>query len=174
MCVTTYEPHVLRGPHNLLTHKRARNKAKTLRKRRFQPLNQGLKRARRSFSTGWGVLGNWPAERGMHQGVFGDLRLPWGLVLGKGGSFMHTVLVAGATGILGREVARALHEKGHRVKTFSRNPARARALGTVADEVATGDATNPESLKGVLDGVESRSEERRVGKECRSRWSPYH
>ena len=26
---------------------------------------------------------------------------------------------------------------------------------------------------GVLDGV-TRSEERRVGKECRSRWSPYH
>ena len=29
----------------------------------------------------------------------------------------------------------------------------------------------------VVDGVatvESRSEERRVGKECRSRWSPYH
>ena len=23
-------------------------------------------------------------------------------------------------------------------------------------------------------GEESRSEERRVGKECRSRWSPYH
>ena len=23
-------------------------------------------------------------------------------------------------------------------------------------------------------GVSSRSEERRVGKECRSRWSPYH
>ena len=23
-------------------------------------------------------------------------------------------------------------------------------------------------------GVEGRSEERRVGKECRSRWSPYH
>src|SRR3712207_4723668 len=68
---------------------------------------------------------------------------------------MHTVLVAGATGILGREVARALHGKGHRVKTFSRNPARARALGTVADEIATGDATNPESLKGVLDGVEA-------------------
>src|SRR5256886_9125230 len=25
-----------------------------------------------------------------------------------------------------------------------------------------------------LDGIEFRSEERRVGKECRSRWSPYH
>ena len=26
----------------------------------------------------------------------------------------------------------------------------------------------------VLDSAELRSEERRVGKECRSRWSPYH
>ena len=25
-----------------------------------------------------------------------------------------------------------------------------------------------------IDGVTTRSEERRVGKECRSRWSPYH
>ena len=26
----------------------------------------------------------------------------------------------------------------------------------------------------VVDGDAGRSEERRVGKECRSRWSPYH
>src|SRR3989475_4973806 len=26
----------------------------------------------------------------------------------------------------------------------------------------------------LLDEIEKRSEERRVGKECRSRWSPYH
>ena len=26
----------------------------------------------------------------------------------------------------------------------------------------------------VLNGIFWRSEERRVGKECRSRWSPYH
>ncbi len=26
----------------------------------------------------------------------------------------------------------------------------------------------------VVDTPEGRSEERRVGKECRSRWSPYH
>ena len=25
-----------------------------------------------------------------------------------------------------------------------------------------------------INGVQARSEERRVGKECRSRWSPYH
>src|SRR5258705_9417283 len=28
--------------------------------------------------------------------------------------------------------------------------------------------------QGLLDGGHDRSEERRVGKECRSRWSPYH
>ena len=33
-----------------------------------------------------------------------------------------------------------------------------------------------ESFKTIHNGevVEGRSEERRVGKECRSRWSPYH
>ena len=29
-------------------------------------------------------------------------------------------------------------------------------------------------LVGVIAGILTRSEERRVGKECRSRWSPYH
>ena len=30
-------------------------------------------------------------------------------------------------------------------------------------------------LDGIVDGTfNARSEERRVGKECRSRWSPYH
>ena len=29
-------------------------------------------------------------------------------------------------------------------------------------------------VKGGIFGGEKRSEERRVGKECRSRWSPYH
>ena len=32
---------------------------------------------------------------------------------------------------------------------------------------------NPVDWK-VIDRVLGRSEERRVGKECRSRWSPYH
>ena len=32
------------------------------------------------------------------------------------------------------------------------------------------DVTTPEQAK----IAEARSEERRVGKECRSRWSPYH
>src|SRR5258708_39584153 len=44
-------------------------------------------------------------------------------------------------------------------------------------KVGVGPATNVE--KGLLsdqarNGLDTRSEERRVGKECRSRWSPYH
>ena len=38
-------------------------------------------------------------------------------------------------------------------------------------------ATNDPSVSRItvtLRGTEQRSEERRVGKECRSRWSPYH
>jgi len=35
--------------------------------------------------------------------------------------------------------------------------------------------TNPVGLAGGFDkNARARSEERRVGKECRSRWSPYH
>ena len=29
-------------------------------------------------------------------------------------------------------------------------------------------------IRGINLGGDTRSEERRVGKECRSRWSPYH
>src|SRR3712207_4949621 len=35
-------------------------------------------------------------------------------------------------------------------------------------------ATAEESREEILDLFRFRSEERRVGKECRSRWSPYH
>ena len=36
-------------------------------------------------------------------------------------------------------------------------------------------ATGIDAFMSLLDGdIVERSEERRVGKECRSRWSPYH
>ena len=44
-------------------------------------------------------------------------------------------------------------------------------------EIKAGDRTAPDisNLPAVRHGRErERSEERRVGKECRSRWSPYH
>ena len=53
-------------------------------------------------------------------------------------------------------------------------------LGTQEDiivQTATLDQPEHGLTKEVLDGTDVliwRSEERRVGKECRSRWSPYH
>ena len=35
-------------------------------------------------------------------------------------------------------------------------------------------ALNAYFKQNLIDGETTRSEERRVGKECRSRWSPYH
>ena len=43
------------------------------------------------------------------------------------------------------------------------------AFNEVADEVVMLDVK-----EGVSEGKAMRSEECRVGKECRSRWSPYH
>src|SRR3712207_9246984 len=50
-------------------------------------------------------------------------------------------------------------------------------LGFGSKIVVTGDVTQvdlPRDQASGLIRVRSRSEERRVGKECRSRWSPYH
>src|SRR3989441_11831073 len=49
-----------------------------------------------------------------------------------------------------------------------------RRVQLVGDDIFV---TNPEIFaKGIAEGIGNsiRSEERRVGKECRSRWSPYH
>src|SRR5438876_8577496 len=56
------------------------------------------------------------------------------------------------------------------------------SYGPFTNEELVGDALAPVRDKIViatkfghdLDPVTGRSEERRVGKECRSRWSPYH
>jgi uncharacterized protein YbjT (DUF2867 family) len=67
----------------------------------------------------------------------------------------RTVLVAGATGMLGREVVALLRADGHRVKTLSRDPVRAQELAGLVDEIVVGDATDPDTLVGALDGVDS-------------------
>src|SRR5688572_31955360 len=43
-----------------------------------------------------------------------------------------------------------------------------------AGQVVGGDVDQGAPAEPVEVGVKERSEERRVGKECRSRWSPYH
>ena len=41
-------------------------------------------------------------------------------------------------------------------------------------EIVSGFTTTGSSILGDVEALSPRSEERRVGKECRSRWSPYH
>ena len=49
------------------------------------------------------------------------------------------------------------------------------ALAVNADGVHLGQSDmKPEEARKLLGSDKIRSEERRVGKECRSRWSPYH
>ena len=99
--------------------------------------------------------------------------------------------VAAASGGLGFAIAHALAAEGARVAICSRDRDR---VGLAADRIRMAfdvevlarvcDVSVPGQTAewldwaagewGGLDGVVPRSEERRVGKECRSRWSPYH
>lgn len=67
----------------------------------------------------------------------------------------RTVLVAGATGMLGKAVAAELHRSGARVTSVSRSPARAQALTGIVDRIVLADATRPDTLRGAFDGVDS-------------------
>ena len=64
---------------------------------------------------------------------------------------MKSILLIGL-GRFGRHIAQELNELGHQVMAID---------------------SNEDRVNAVLSYV-TRSEERRVGKECRSRWSPYH
>ena len=67
-------------------------------------------------------------------------------------SMSKTILITGASSGFGRDTAETLFRAGHTVYASMR--------GT--------QGKNREAAEAL------RSEERRVGKECRSRWSPYH
>jgi len=64
-------------------------------------------------------------------------------------------------------LARRVHELKLNVMTYT---------GYTFEEICGNSKGNPgwESLLNETDILVDRSEERRVGKECRSRWSPYH
>ena len=71
-----------------------------------------------------------------------------------------TVLVTGGCGYIGAHVVHALHQAGEKV--------------VVVDDLSYGKPTRIEDSRLYGMDIAARSEERRVGKECRSRWSPYH
>jgi uncharacterized protein YbjT (DUF2867 family) len=63
------------------------------------------------------------------------------------------VLVAGATGYLGRYVTTEAASRGHRVRALARTPS---ALDEIRSQVTVvqGEATAPETLAGICDGIE--------------------
>jgi len=64
------------------------------------------------------------------------------------------ILVAGATGVVGREVALLLKQRGHFVRAISRDPKRAQALRSIADEVLPLDATDAARVQGTCEGLD--------------------
>jgi uncharacterized protein YbjT (DUF2867 family) len=67
---------------------------------------------------------------------------------------MNKVLVAGATGYLGQFVVRALKAKDYWVRALGRNAERLAPVEEHADELFVGEATDPESLTGLCDGID--------------------
>jgi uncharacterized protein YbjT (DUF2867 family) len=64
------------------------------------------------------------------------------------------VLVAGASGIIGREVVRRLAAAGHTVRTLSQDPERAERLRAFTSDIRIADATQPGTLANLCDRVE--------------------
>ncbi len=70
------------------------------------------------------------------------------------GETLGRVLVAGATGYLGRRIVSQLKSDGYWVRVLVRRPEQAAELST-ADEIFIGEVTHPESLVGIADGIDT-------------------
>ncbi len=63
-------------------------------------------------------------------------------------------LVTGATGFIGRWIARLLVAEGHEVVSLARNPDKARLLGEIGVEMMRGDITDKASMREPMRGVD--------------------
>lgn len=68
---------------------------------------------------------------------------------------MNRVLVAGATGYLGRYVAREFKARDYFVRALARSPEKLDSLGDSLDEIVQAEVTRPETLEGVCDGMDA-------------------
>jgi uncharacterized protein YbjT (DUF2867 family) len=67
---------------------------------------------------------------------------------------MKKVLIAGSTGYLGRFVTREFKERGFWVRILTRENHRLDELKDYADEIYTGEATDPSSIEGICKGID--------------------
>ena len=110
---------------------------------------------------------------------------------------ISTILIIGAGPIIigqacefdysGTQACKALRAEGYRIVLINSNPATIMTDPEMADRTYIEPIT-PEIVAKIIEKerhvvaggfallptMGGRSEERRVGKECRSRWSPYH
>lgn len=64
------------------------------------------------------------------------------------------VLVVGATGYLGQFVVKALKKQGYWVRALSRTEQKIEPIRAFVDEVFLGEATRPETLSGICQGID--------------------
>ncbi len=67
---------------------------------------------------------------------------------------MIRYFVTGATGFVGRNLARKLREQGHEVHASIRNPDKAKDLQTLGVKLFKGDVTDKESMREAMQGVD--------------------
>lgn len=67
---------------------------------------------------------------------------------------MKKILLAGATGHLGKHIFRELKQQGFDVRVMARNLKKAQSLFPDPEEVVLADVTRPETLEGSCDGVD--------------------
>ncbi len=65
------------------------------------------------------------------------------------------IFVSGATGFVGRHLVEALGSEGYRVRCLVRSEGKAGLCRSLGFETTIGDVTDRESLRGVLEGVET-------------------
>ncbi len=68
---------------------------------------------------------------------------------------MKKILVAGATGYLGRYLIQELKKRGYWVRALVRNPAQAEEISKLVDDFFIGQVTDPNTLRGVTKGVDT-------------------
>lgn len=64
------------------------------------------------------------------------------------------IVVAGATGYLGRYVVKCAHARGYRVRALARSEERLADARPMCDEVFVAEATKPDTLAGLCDGAD--------------------